>query len=353
MKKLILCDTYYQLLVAVQLKLTLFKNDQVSVWISDHSNGAERVAKQLKKIDCFENVKFIRTKNFIYQRSKVESIKDIIQYNFGLSKINKLEQYDEIIFYNLTLIVYAIQDYYTMIGHSVIWSRMEEGLFSYETDLETGLRVQATRAIRKIVLRKDVASLIQNYYCFFPQLKKSHPEWTRIQIPRLEASFNDLRRILNFIFEYVPQDFPQKYIFLASSSDIDGHSYGETELVQQIAREVGNQNLLVKMHPRDTRRVYQDLGIPVMENYNVPWEVVQLNWNEPKKLLTVNSGAFISICALQNENVMGYFLYPSVKTENIAFQKRRTEMSIMLSRLHSEKIALNISETSIEQLLQN
>lgn len=350
MRRLILCDTYYQLLIAIQLRLTLFQGDSVSVWLSDHTEGAEEVVKKIKVQNCFQDVRFVATKNNVYQKSKVKSILDILKYNFAFRTIEQVELYDEIIFYNLTLMVYAIEDWYAKVGHTVIWSRMEEGLFSYETDLETGFRVNASRFLRKILPRNDVADLIQNYYCFFPELKKGHREWNRIKIPSIETCLEELKRILNAAFDYSSQVITQKYIFFASSSDVDGNPYGETELVQALAQKIGAQNLLVKMHPRDTRDVYKRMGISVMEQSSIPWEVIQLNWKESKKLVTVNSGAFISICALFNKNSEGYFLYPSIQFKGAVFQKRKLEINDMLIRLHQHKIALNISAIQLEEI---
>lgn len=72
---------------------------------------------------------------------------------------------------------------------------------------------------------------------------------------------------------------------------------------------MGKDNLIVKTHPRDTRDVYTKNGIKIMKDSNAPWEVIQLNMGESDSvLLTVNSGAFISIMALmENKRVKGFF----------------------------------------------
>ena len=128
--KLIICDTYSQLIEAIQMKITLFKDDIVDIRISDHSVGAEMVSDRLQKLNIFNNVYFVKTKKFIYERTKLESLVDVLKYNFGSIPKVQIKLYDEIIYYNTNLIIFAVGDYYKKIAHECIWSRMEEGLFS-------------------------------------------------------------------------------------------------------------------------------------------------------------------------------------------------------------------------------
>ena len=59
---LVYCNTYYQLLVAIQLRLTVKKADCISVIITDQSRGAEAVAERLRGTDFFHAVFFLKTK---------------------------------------------------------------------------------------------------------------------------------------------------------------------------------------------------------------------------------------------------------------------------------------------------
>ena len=47
MRYLIISNTYYQLIFAIQLKMTVLKDKHVSMLISDHSNGAEKYSNPL------------------------------------------------------------------------------------------------------------------------------------------------------------------------------------------------------------------------------------------------------------------------------------------------------------------
>lgn len=340
MKKLIICWTYYQLIIAIQLKLTLFKNDKVSILFADHSVNCDKVTARLKKLKIFANVEIIHMK---HHRQIFKDIAMVLEYNFGKKNKLNIDLYDEVIYHSNDLLIYAIADVCAAQSQKVIWSRMEEGLFSYDSDFAMGNKVKITRQIRKITKRTDVFDEIKNYYCFFPECKDNPANWNLIKIPPITEEIDRLREILNYIFEYEPQEYKQKYIFFTSCFDIDGRDFGETELVLKVAEKVGIKNLLVKMHPRDNRKIYEEHGIHVMRNSYVPWEVIQLNWEKnPHILLTANSGAFISITSLLKKDITGYFLYSYIDNKNESFLSYENKISLMLNKLHSLNIANNI-----------
>lgn len=332
MKRLIICTTYSQLLLAVQLKLTLFKDDEVDLWLSDTSKGSEEVYKRLNDILLFHQVSFVEYQKFLYNQGVAKNLLDVIRYNFGV--ISEFSFYDEIIFHNLTLKIYEIADYYHKMDYNTKWSRFEEGIFSYNSDVAKSHRVSISRKIRKITNRPDVFLLISRYYCVFPSLKDTYKEWEFVAIPNFSVTINSLRKYLNHIFNYYPEKL-NRYIYFASSSDIDNTPFGETELVIKLADYVGKDNLLVKMHPRDKRSVYADHGIKVMENSFIPWEVIQINIKPSDCIfLTVNSGSFITITAMLNKPVLGYFLYNIVNCHTDTFITRKNEIHNMLKKLH-------------------
>ncbi|MCC8050303.1 MAG: hypothetical protein LIP10_06525 [Clostridiales bacterium] len=353
MKKLIICNTYYQLILAIQMKLTLFRCDDVDVWISDSSQYADKVANRLRKCDLFVNVEYQVTKNHNFNQTAIKNISDIIAYGFRLERKPKIELYDEIIYYNLEIRLYAIDDYYRRIHHDVVWSRYEEGILSYETDLEMGNRIKLVRKLRKFTGGEDLALSVNNYYCTIPEIKVSHKEWNFIKIPSISSNNNSqLNEILNFIFDYKKEKPDQKYIYFASSSDIDGNPMGETELILKLAEKLGTENFIVKMHPRDSRTVYEEKGISVIKNSYIPWEVIQMNLAKTDlRLLTIHSGAFISISSmLEDQEINGYFLFKYVNCDTDYFKKRSQQIQSAVDRLHSVGKCLNI-HTKIDFLV--
>lgn len=340
MKILFICNTYYQIIIALQLKFTYFKENQVDLWLSDRSVNAKLVCARLAKLNIFRKTEF---KEIKHDKLGINEFAAYLKSGFGIIDDEKFDFYDEIIFFNLEMILFKISDFYKKNKFVTTWSKMEEGIFSYDNDFITGKGIEITRILRKKTNLTDIVDSIKNYYCFFPDLKTTHREWNLIKIPTISEKINEQKKILNYIFDYKPTDYKQKYIFFASSSDIDKQSFGETEFVLELAKKIGIENLLVKMHPRDNRKVYEEHGIQVMRNSYVPWEVIQLNWEKAEHtLLTVTSGAFININSLLNQNTRGYFLYSYIKAPTMEFTEKTNKLSLLLDKLHALGLAQNI-----------
>lgn len=350
MKVLIICNTYYQLIMAIQMRITLFCNADVDLWLSDQSVEAEKVAERLAEKCIFSKVYFKERKkshSTLNSQKKTDSIKYTFKYNFGKAVIETTDLYDEILFYNLEMPLYAIADYYKQQGHKCQWSKYEEGILSYENDFVIGSklgRLALTEKIRSVTKRPRITQLVTKYYCMFPEFKKTHrEEWKFVKIPPISQTKKELCKVLNDAFQYEVENIPQKYIFFASSLDIDGCPTGETELILQIARKVGTDNFVVKLHPRDTRSVYQENGISVMKNSFVPWEIMHMNMMEEEKvLLTATSGAFLGSSAMLDSTMPAIYLFPCLKCEAEFFVKIRQEIRDKLNILHENNLCSNV-----------
>lgn len=340
--------------MAVHIKLTLFKEEMVDLWLSDNSKNADFIAKRLELMKLFHSVKYKRWQLSMYNQSVIRNLKDLVAYGFFSIKDMKMELYDEIIYYNPVLEIFSIADYYKKVNHSVIWSRFDEGILSYNTDLQGGNRYKFCRNIRKVLFRYDPFLHVSRYYCMFPQLKTTHLEWELIKIPSIDDDKEKLRNVLNEVFNFIPLQLP-RFVFFASSSDIDGKPFGETEFVLKLADHVGRSNLMVKTHPRDNRRVYEDYGLQVIKHSFVPWEVIQLNVKTTSvHLLTVNSGSFISITAMMNDiHIQGDFLFNCMSCDNPSYKVRSKEITNQLQKLHNAGLCHSLSDkiTSINEVL--
>lgn len=335
-----------QLIMAVHIKLTLFKDEETDLWLSDCSIGAEDVAKRLQSIHLFRNVEYKKWNKKIYSQSALHDAWDVFSYSFTNLNIKKIDLYDEILFYNPILEIFSISDYYKKKKHTAKWSCFDEGIFSYNTNLIGGKRFDLCRFFRKIAMRYDSFLNISTFYCMFPQLKTTNLDWEFITVPGIEKDRIQLQEILNTTFNYIPYQLP-RYIYFASSSDIDGTPYGETEFVIELAQKLGRENFIIKMHPRDNRTIYKDKdkNIKIMEQSCIPWEVIQLNMDSiSNTLLTLTSGSFISITAMMNnQSINGYFLFNLLENSSPHYHKRCEEISQQLKKIHGLGLCMNLS----------
>lgn len=341
MKVLIWCDTYYQLISAVHMGNTIFQGESISLVLSDHSSGSKEVAERLRQTGIFAEVMFAKTKNIVYGKGKARKVREIIRAALGKASGFGASEYDEVVFYGLNPWLYEIGDGSVRCGSAVRWSRYDEGILSYGTDFSVGVLDRTIEPLRKLFGKYRITEEVSRYYCYFPELKQEE-RWDVRRIPKLDRSCADTIEILKKVFSFEGFPYDQQYIFFASSSDIDGRSFGETEFILRIADIVGADNLLVKMHPRDTRDVYRSRGVSVMENSQIPWEVIQLCAEMGgRSLLTITSGAFLSISAMAGSESKAVFVIP----ENLEMPWLRERMKTItktVEALHCLGYAENV-----------
>lgn len=318
-----ICNTYYQLIAMIQLKLTVLKFENVDLLLSDHSKDALLVVNRLCKTSCFNSVKFLDSKELIYgSHSKIKKIMEILAAVTGNnSKYEELLSgtvYDELIFCNMEISVATIFAIQIKKNKNLKCSRLEEGIISYNVPdimnpncTPTG-RLRVVYMIRKILTWKNINKCTNKFYCYYPE--RYNGSLKTIAIPLLQL--DDLK-LQNYLAEAFGLNgsklsYPQKYIYFASVGDIEGDKpIGEVNLAKSIAEIVGYDNLLVKVHPRDISGAFEKAGLIVDKNSSIPWEVIQLNYNFSNHVfLTATSGSVLSVNLSLKEGPPTYFLYP-------------------------------------------
>lgn len=323
---LFICNSYLQLITSVQMRLTLFPLQSADFILSDHSVKAKNVCERLRKTDIFERVSYLQTKQMTYQQNDFSDLLNVFELAFSNhgkihSMLWKDMAYEKIFYFNHDdLIPLAAFEISLENGRKPEMCCFEEGVLSYHEMLsmpDSGRR-ELIMKLRRLFGKPDPFDGDICYYCFYPEIFPNQGKKI-CKIPHLTRN-DTLLQILNIVFGYRPENdsYLQKYIFFTSSSDIDGQPVGETELVLQIAKQVGKENLLVKMHPRDGRKVYEEKGMNVSRNSSIPWEVIQLNhdFNE-HVFLTVSSGSVLNASAMLGENIRTLFLYPLLPNQNL------------------------------------
>ena len=113
---LIYANTYMQVINAIQIRLKLYPDDNVDLIISDHSVGAETVARNLQnEKQLFGRVKYVHTYFIEFEQNVFKDIMDVFYINMMPSR--KCRSffwdsmiYDEIIYYNVGILLYALLD---------------------------------------------------------------------------------------------------------------------------------------------------------------------------------------------------------------------------------------------------
>lgn len=346
MKKIVIvCNTYYQLILAMQIKKTIKEQDYVTVIMSDHSNHVEKVFERVRKLGIFDAVFFVKNKKYMYrqkgliqsQKRSIGNFKDIV---FGVGKLYDFENWDcncdELIFFNPDIGTHILFSKLYKANPHILVSRYEEGILSYDTVFDLDLKMRFVYKIRKFMKHANLMDCVESFYCVNPELY-FNKEKTR-KIPAILAGDKDFTQFVAMAFDINKEKliYKEKFVFFSSVYDFEGaNSVGELELIKQIADVVGRDNLLVKVHPRDDKSRFEEAGIKVDQNSSVPWEAIQLNYNFDNHIfLTTTSGSVLSVSAIVENAPKTFFMYDLCKRGI----NERFEQSIrMFEKIYHEK----------------
>lgn len=314
---LIIANTYYQLIMAIQMRNTIFEKSEVVLLLSDHSNNAEKVCERLQWFDCFSEVHYIETKDLFKNRTIINRAVDLFTLALGINNrygfcLNEIENmlFDEIIFYNYSLQIYGIFSILYRINKKLRISVYEESLFSYSTQLKENLGRKVIRTFRHLAKKKDVFDAVKNFYCFYPELYKG--KLNAVPVEKIQKD-GDCANILRQIFElnHAELTYPEKYIYFSSVGDSEGgRPIGELELLKDLAQLIGKDHLLVKVHPRDDVKKYISEGFKVDRNSSIPWESIQISGDFCQHVfLTAISTSVLTITLLQEKAPKVFYLY--------------------------------------------
>ena len=314
-KILFLCNTYFQLIEAIHLKLVEYFNYDVDIVLTDQSKDMGVIADCLTNLGLFENVAHILVReyeNILFNTFllRYRYVKDgIIGNDYGASFLRT--PYDIFIYYNYDLVCISIFSQIYNYSNNIECHRFEEGIGSYiVTDYMTNKKLNTIRLIRSTLKKKNISQITNTFYCFQPEL---YPGTLQpIRIPPITSNSETVEVLRKIFFEPgVDYAISQKYIFFGCPYDSEGEvPIGEHDLVRQIAELVGYENLIVKAHPRDFSDDYTAMGISLYPHSAIPWEALQLTMDfSDKVFLTSVSSSVMSLNMTLENPIKTYYLF--------------------------------------------
>lgn len=349
---LIYCNTHYQILMAIHIALTIHKESIVDAIISDHISDGNRITEKLKHVGVFNEVYYFNSIDVARRKSKIKGILDIIKYSIGATSISFTKQYSEIIAYNFDISTYELLNFQEKNMQNCIWSKMDEGIFSYNTQFYLkGKRYQSISKVRSLLGKKKENVLFEKYYCCFPELLNTYKDLELVMVPSLEEDMQQLRGILSYIYDQKSYGIKEKYIFFASSGSIDSYDMQESSLIKKIVDKVGSNSVVIKKHPRDNTDFFETYGLKMIETSGVPWEAFHIiNGFYDKIFLTVSSGAFITSSAWLRANNKAIFLLPEIKVLPNSIEEYVKNIRLSLDRLHNIGLCTNMKEGKVDDI---
>ena len=170
-KVLIVCNTYYQLVVGMQLAITVYSEDSVDVLLSNVSANSDFVVGRLKEFGPFSNVYFIDAEA-LGRRNILEKTASTLWNSLILPPRLAGGPYSSIIFFNYTDIICQLCDRHEAEGIEVELIRMEEGLISCSSahpghkEFQSGT-VRLRDKLRRARRRRNIQDSVSGFYAFY------------------------------------------------------------------------------------------------------------------------------------------------------------------------------------------
>jgi hypothetical protein len=317
---LILCNTHYQLIVAIQLRKTIFSNDEVdciiagSLVTNKEFGCALEESSLFSRLICYElkqaskdNIWWLALDS--YFRNSIVGL---------LDKLQMLSSYDEFLFANIGGLGPRLGRFLKKSNNLIKLSMFEDGLSSYS--MIYAERISPQKNINNLIRRLKDSSFygafsdLCHYYLFCPNLSM----WQNPNIERIPLEgLSDLRKTLNQIYKFqnIKDTFLEKVIFFEESYFQDGINTNDIQLVEKIALEYGKDNLLIKTHPRNMVNRFAALGYKTNTDHNIPWELIAMNIDlDNKVLITMTSTAVATTCVLLNSKAKMIYDFSGIDT---------------------------------------
>ena len=314
MRILAICNTPYQMLCIVNLKMYTFQDDEMDIIVSDHTMRSEQLVKAVKTCGLFTRSYHAKTFDYcrrlgryknisrkeFYSKSLIENILPI-DVSYDLLLLNNVDPFADRLYEKCSQInsgikVFAFEDGYATYS------------FNFYGDSIKHIREAAFSKREKLLSllygKKQVANYIDKLFAFSPEKMDWDPPFEVQRMPLISRDDLRMKQIFNDIFSYnsAKETYDTKYIFFEECYRREGTILPDVLLLEIISSWVGKENIMVKVHPRSGNDLFEKLGYKVNHETSIPWEVICMNENilEDKILITISSG-----CVSTPYTVMG------------------------------------------------
>lgn len=300
-RNVILVNSLFNIITAVQIRCGIFENEPFDLVLSDECPGLELIYENGCLNDVFDYVYYAKTKNI----SRLDRIVGLLFPRRVLRKAlgKKMLFYSDIFFWNPDRIFYF---YYMELNRLRKKFRLHvygEGIAGYtmegpDSDRESEYFQYSHKVLNDFVRKKysvkKVVDMEYDYYMFAPENTLITHKKKVVEIPPVDVSDDKRIKLYNKIYKYNNDIvLSEKYVFLASVPEetTDPDLYRKS--IRKICSIVGEDNFIVKLHPRTPEREIGLIGVKVVQQC-FPWELYCMNNDISNKVfITENSSAAI------------------------------------------------------------
>lgn len=172
MRVLAICNTYYQILVCLKMRLSVLRNDFMDIVISDQCGVVKGIADRLCASEVFDRVYFKSTKAMAMGKDTIfGKVHDVRQVIFGNPEFADVcgTYYDKLLFNNTDIVVHMFYASLEKLNPNIRCARFEEGILSYNNFFQSFSKLEMSRVCRKLLHKSNLLERIDEFYCFTPE----------------------------------------------------------------------------------------------------------------------------------------------------------------------------------------
>lgn len=273
---LAIVNTTYQLLVVLCLKEAFYKDRQMDLVLSNKTKGLQELCKNPILLSMFPHIYYAdATKIKNTNKTSVQVLFESFFYNSTTGKIlgEPLANYGEC-FYASPIGVDEITKELskTLIRNNpgIRFKKYEDGVGSYTQLKGLVVSTELGRYLYKKVLGFDNQVQEKLIYLFEPEMGMNQSDYEMVRIP---IKNNEVFKKASTIFGVNAISVRQKCIFFGQGTQEFVHdSSVYASLVDMIADIIGNDEMIVKKHPRGIWDAFE--GRYEFLDADYPWELL-------------------------------------------------------------------------------
>lgn len=291
---LFVVNSVYQLFTAIHLKCSLLQNRNADIILTDVTEKLKEYLPRLEETGLFKRVIYAQTKelNRKYMTGKQEEISegyDKIESIFKWILSQEPGVYEEVYFSNYDTFTRMLACFFSQVNCEFIC--YEDGFSTYVIDFLKEGRAAVNSHSKGSFIKEKVTKVL----LYEPGLCMRKDHIPNYPIPKVDKSDHHLKELLNYVFDYKKPEKEWKFIFLEQSFRAEKLKSNDLKLMEECRQAAGQENFVVKPHPRNPENLPLLLGISRKFLCDSPWELVLMNEDmKHSTLITVCSNGALT-----------------------------------------------------------
>ena len=321
------------------------KIEDADIYVVNVFAGADETAERIRKTEIFKNVFFMDDVLLTYPITLKKCVNVVCNGKKFIK--NNRRKYEYVYYNNSGWLINSI--FYTCFSRNNKELKnvfLEHGYYSYTKDY-----ARKPWYLRGLICMMGLkcmdGSMLDEIEMFHPELMKVRHDGVLEKMPKINKSNNTLKRALNDIFEYKPEEdeFISKDIIIFEQGQ-QKFDFDKDKFWNRVFEIIDKDRAVVKAHPRQRKSTLSGKGIAVSLNHTIPWEIEIMNVDIHKKVqITIFSGACVSPKLLFDEEPIVIFLYKLLPLEASVWGEDMIKFANELGNTYQDKSKYFIPET--------